>query len=201
MPEELKDLIEKIKRDGVQAAEEKAAQIESEAKAKAQALLSRAKKDSEKIISDAMSQAGKLKASGQAALKQAGRDMLITLKKEIVTLLDAVAAKSVGTALTGSDLVNILKDLIKAQTESEKKDMVITVKSEDLDRLEKALLADLSKEMKKGITLKASDDIKGGFLISYDSGKSYYDFTEDALAGYIASSLKPRLASILGKDS
>lgn len=201
MPEELKDLIEKIKRDGVQAAEEKAAQIESEAKAKAQALLSRAKKDSEKIISDAMSQAGKLKESGQAALKQAGRDMLITLKKEIVTLLDAVAAKSVGTALTGSDLVNILKDLIKAQTESEKKDMVITVKSEDLDRLEKALLADLSKEMKKGITLKASDDIKGGFLISYDSGKSYYDFTEDALAGYIASSLKPRLASILGKDS
>jgi V/A-type H+-transporting ATPase subunit E len=198
MPEELKDLIEKIKRDGVQAAETKAGQIESEARAKAQEMLIRAKKDSERIVSDARDEAVKLRDSGQAALRQAGRDMLITLKKEMVALLDTVAARGIGAALKGDDLVRILKDLIKDQTDSDKKDIVITVGKEDLDRLEKALLADLSKEMKKGITLKASDDVEGGFLISYDHGKSYYDFTEAALAGYIASSLKPRLADILG---
>lgn len=201
MPEELNGLIEKIKRDGVQAAERKAGEIESGARTRAEALVNKARKDSEKIVSDAKEEAKKLKESGQAALRQAGRDMLIALKKEIVSMLDTVAARSVGGALKGEELVRIIEDLIKAQTDSDKKAMVVTVGKDDLDRLEKALLADLSKEMKKGVTLKALDDIRGGFLISYDSGKSYYDFTEEALANYIAYSLKPRLADILGKDA
>lgn len=199
MPEELKSLIEKIQREGFQAAEEKARAIEDEATVKAEAILARARKEAEKIISDAKKESERAKAAGDAALTQAGRDMLIILKKEISAMLDRVTLAHVNTALKGDLLLETIKELIKAQAESNKKGIVITLKKEDLDKLQKALFAELSGEIKKGVTLKSSDDIQGGFLISYDSGKSYYDFTEKALARYIASSLKPHLSAILNK--
>jgi len=67
----------------------------------------------------------------------------------------------------------------------------------DLEKLEKTLLNELKEEIRKGITLKPSDSITAGLVISYDSGKSYYDFTDEALANYISVHLKPKLRDML----
>ena len=45
--------------------------------------------------------------------------------------------------------------------------------------------------------LKPAEDILGGFTISFDSGKSQFDFTDQALAEYIGQYLKPKLEEIL----
>ncbi|PIW68507.1 MAG: V-type ATP synthase subunit E, partial [Candidatus Omnitrophica bacterium CG12_big_fil_rev_8_21_14_0_65_42_8] len=52
-------------------------------------------------------------------------------------------------------------------------------------------------EAKKGIVVRASDEISVGFTISFDAGKSQYDFTDKALAEYIGVYLKPKLSEIL----
>jgi hypothetical protein len=39
--------------------------------------------------------------------------------------------------------------------------------------------------------------MSGGFTISFDSGRSCYDFTDRALAAYIGTYLKPKLNQIL----
>jgi vacuolar-type H+-ATPase subunit E/Vma4 len=66
-----------------------------------------------------------------------------------------------------------------------------------MELLERHYLHTLKQEMEREILLKPGDGIRGGFTISYDNGKSSYDFTDKALADYIGTYLKPKLNTIL----
>ena len=194
MAEQLKELIEKIQKEGIKAAEDKARSIEEEARQKAQAIIKEAQKEAEGLISQANDKAKRLQETTLASLKQVGRDVLLALKTEISDMLNKLIMERVREALTPQELAHILAGLIKEQGKAE---VVVSLKKDDVEKLEKGFLAELNKHAQKGITLKASEDISGGFTISYDAGKSHFDFTDKALAEYIGLSLKPKLAEIL----
>ena len=92
-------------------------------------------------------------------------------------------------------MLKIIHSLIKSSTQKE--EIVVTVKKEGLKKIHDGLLSELSEEIKKRIILKPSDEISSGFTISYDAGKSLFDFSEEALAAYISAYLKPELNEIL----
>ena len=195
MAEEIKDLIEKIQQEGVRAAEDKAKEIENQAERQAEEIIRKAKLEAGKLIREAKEEIAKSQESSKILLKQAGRDLIISLKKEINKILDKLILFNVRQALGPQELAKILSSLIKNY--SAKENVIISLNKEDLRKLEKGLLDTLKEEVRKGITLRSSDDIQAGFIISYDSGKSYYDFTDTALAEYIGSHLKPKLKEIL----
>lgn len=197
MAEEIRDLIEKIHEEGVKAAEEKARQIEAEARKKADVIIQKAKEVAEALINQAKEKNARLQDSTNALLKQASRDALINLKKEILNILDKVVLNRVKEALKPDELGSIITALVKCAEKKSQDEIVISLNSQDLGKLQKALLSELKDHLKKGIVFKAADDISAGFIISYDSGKSHYDFTDKALAEYISSQVKPQLAEIL----
>ena len=108
MAEELKQLIDKIQSEGVQAAEQKAKAIEAEAKRRAEAIVKQAKDKAEEIINDSKAEAAKMQASGEVALKQAGRDLIISLKAEINDLLKRLIASKTGEALAPENLAEVI---------------------------------------------------------------------------------------------
>ncbi len=195
MAEELELLIEKIKEEGIKAAEEEARKILEEARAKAKSVVEVAERDAAVLITGAREKNKKLEESTLVSLRQAGRDLLIELRKEINELLDNVIASHVHKALGHEEMAKLIVSLVK-DLAVKGQGVVVSVKKEDLEKLEKGIFSELRAEAKKGVILKAADDIRGGFRISYDEGKSYYDFTDQAIAEYIGSSLKPRLAWI-----
>ncbi|MBI4974855.1 MAG: hypothetical protein HZC19_03525 [Candidatus Omnitrophica bacterium] len=197
MAEEIRDLIEKINEEGVKAAEEKAKAIEEEARRRAEAITKRAQAQAEREIAEARERIARMEESSRAILSQAGRDLILSLRKEITAILDRVIRSHVHKALNPDELADIIKSLIKDNAGKIKGDIVISLKKEDLEKLEKSLLGSLKDELKKGITLKSSEEIQAGFTISYDQGRSYYDFTDKALAEYIAFHLRPKLSEIL----
>ena len=91
----------------------------------------------------------------------------------------------------------LFPEQFKEHAGEEKAGAVISLKKEDLEKLEKGFLQELKEKVKSGITLKSTADISGGFTISFDSGKSHLDFTDHALAEYLSSLLKPKLAELL----
>ncbi len=197
MAEDLKGLIEKIHEEGVKAAENKAKDIENEAKLRAQAIVDKAEKNAEKIIAEAKDEVAKIEKSGEASLKQAGRNLIISLKKEIESLLNKLIMLEIREELSPQVMTKIITTLIKNYKDKEKADIIISLGKEDLKKMEKGFLKKLKSEVKKGITLKARDDIRAGFVISYDNGKSHYDFTDKALTEYIGLYLRPKLRDIL----
>ena len=194
--EQIKDLIEKIKKEGITAAEDKAHQIEEAAKKSAEDIIAKAHKKADKIISEAKEKDALAQQAAKSSLKQVSRDLLISLKREIDNMLNRVIAANMRKALTPDELSKIISALVEKQDIKDMSKIEIMTGNADFNKLE-GLFSNLKNEIKKGITLKPSEDILGWFIISYDAGKSHFDFTVDGLAEYIGTYLRPKLAEIL----
>lgn len=199
MAEDIKGLIEQIQKEGVQAGEEKARAIAEAAEAKAREIVENARAGAEKILSAVKAETIRREESTHALLKQAGRDLILSLKKEINAILERLILSAVRQSLSAEELSRIISGLIKECRAKEGVDIVVSLSKEDCDRLKDEMLSRLQAEVKKQVILKPAEDIAAGFVISFDSGKSHFDFTDKALAEYIAGYLKPQLAEILGE--
>jgi vacuolar-type H+-ATPase subunit E/Vma4 len=198
MPEEIKGLIEKIQKEGIQKASEDGRRIVEEAKGISAKMLEKAKKEADSIIQNAKKEAERFKESADAELKQAGRDFLILLRAQINALLKKIIVQKTSEALTTQEMAKIINTLVREYSQQQKFDKIeIVISKSDLAKMKEDFLGKLSEEAAKGLTLKASDDISAGFTISFDSGKSHFDFSDQSLAGYISVYLNKELASIL----
>ncbi len=197
MAEDLKGIIEKIQEEGVKEAEKMARSIELEAKERAAGMIESARREVEAMISSAKDEIARDEASVRATLKQAGRDLLLSLRKEVSSMLDRIITRHVHKALNPDEMGNVIISMIKEHGRAVREGIVITVNKDDIEKLDKALSAELGHKAREGIMLKPSDELHGGFVISYDAGKSHFDFSDKALADYIAGYLRPRLAEVL----
>ena len=200
MAQEIKDLIAKIQQEGIQVAQEQAAQIKAQADRAAMKTISEAKIEAQSIIEQANIQAKKLDDSTRAVLKQAGRDMLINLRQEIVSMLDRLIKMDLRQSLTAQELSGIISILIKSAPLTLGSQIIVSLNQLDKDKLEQGFLKQLVEETKKSIVLKSTDGIDSGFVISFDAGKSIFDFSGQALSDYICGRLRPELNKILNPE-
>jgi len=200
MAEEIRDLIEKINEEGIRAAEEKAQIIEAAAKDRADEILSMAKREAEEIVASAKDRVRREDEKERMLLAQAGRDLLLSLRKEINAMLDRIVVAEVRDALTPEALSGIISEAVRNYCSAEQGNVTVFMDKGDLEILDKHFMNKLSEETKKTILLRPSEEISGGFTISFDEGKSCHDFTDRALADYIGTLLKPKLNQIL-KDA
>ena len=197
MAEEIRDLIEKINQEGIKAAEEKAQNIEAAAKQRADDILSQARLEAEEMIAAAKDRIHREDEKGKTLLDQAGRDLLLSLRKEINAMLGRIVVSDIQQTLTPEALFKLLSEVARNYSAGESSDITVLLNEEDLETLGKNFLHKLMEETKKKIILRPAEEISGGFTISFDSGKSCYDFTDKALAEYIGTYLKPKLNQIL----
>ncbi|MBU1005978.1 MAG: hypothetical protein KKH08_00120 [Candidatus Omnitrophica bacterium] len=199
MSEKLKELLNKINEEGLKRAEEKARTIDAEARKNAETTLKDAKKEANKIIENARVEASKTKESVERALKQAARDLMLSLKDEIRKTLDKIIAADAAKALSPEDIAGILKDLIEGYAGKGGKvsDIKVLLNSADLEKLNKSFTAKLKESIKSGLELKPAQNINAGFSISFDKGKSFFDFTDEGLKEALSAYLNPEVQKIL----
>ena len=199
MSEKLKGLINKIKEEGVKQAEEKAKTIEEAAKKKAEKILNDAKKEASSIIENAKKESGRTKEVTELALKQGSRDLILSLKAEIKNIFDKVVTGDISKAMSAENMSDILKDLIEQYVASNGKssDIKVLLKKEDLEKLKKSSLVKMKEHIKGGIEFKPSSNINAGFSISFDKGKSFFDFTEEGLKEALCAYLNPEVEKLL----
>ncbi|MCM8765603.1 MAG: V-type ATP synthase subunit E family protein [Candidatus Omnitrophica bacterium] len=198
MAEDIQGLLKKIQEEGIKKAEEKAEQIEKEARKRAEEILSQAKEEAERLIKEAKEKISQEQSHTQTLLQQAARDLLLTLKKEINSLLQKIISQEIDTSLNAEELGRIISAIIK-EYKGETPEIVVLLKKEEAENLERHFFNRLKEEIKKGIVIKPSEEVSGGFLISYDGGKSYFDFSVQALAEYLGNYLKPKLKDLLNE--
>lgn len=199
MSQNVQELINKIKQDGLQTAQAKAKEIEAAAEKQAQEVLARAKSQAEKITADAQSRQQQIEASSRESLKQAARDTLLSVKQEVIALLDKIAARSVRESLTPEQTAALISEVTKGffAEQSDGKGVEVGLSEESRSRLEQGFLEKLQKEIKAGITIRTADDLTGGFTISFDEGRSCFDFSEAALAEYLGKYVNEYVGKLL----
>jgi len=197
MDVQLKELIETIKKEGVQSAEEKAQQIIEEAERKAAETTDQAREESERIVNKAREEAQRAEQSGKDALKQAGRDLLLNLRASITKIFDSLIQQETSSALHGKVLEESIVALMKAWNGEELGKLQVELSASDLSALESSLRSRLAGEMKKGMEIKPTPESKGGFLITEKGGNAYYDFSAEGIGEILSEYLSPRLAELI----
>ncbi len=199
MSQQLQNLIDKIKKEGVDQASELSRSIEAQARQKAEEIIQQAKQEAQEIIANAQAEQQKLSQVTHIALKQAARDAILNLRKAIDETLQKIILRNVQASLPAQSLGEIIRAAISnyLQNVSSSDGAIISVSDKDFAKLQDGFIAELKSELKKSLVLKSNADIGAGFTISFDSGKSFFDFTDVSLADYLASSVNAQLAALL----
>jgi V/A-type H+-transporting ATPase subunit E len=194
---QLKELIETIKKEGIDSADSKAAEIVTEAERQGKSIIGKAEEDAARLLADAKREIARNEQSSREAIAQAGRDLILGLQKRITALFDGVIKAEAAEALRGNGLEESLAGLIKAWAEKGSTQVTVLLPEQELKKIESSLLAKLGNELKKGVVLKPVPQIDAGFRIAERDGSAYYDFTAEGVAEILAEYLNPKLAEIM----
>lgn len=196
----LQELLDKIKKDGVEVAEGEAKAIVDSAKAEAEKIISDAKAKAEKIISDAKAENEKIVQSGEDAITQAGRNLLISFRQSVATELSAVVGEKVNAVYSSDALAETIAKVVENWSKNPNTDnLSVILNSGDLEKFEATLLSALKSKMLDGVTLKPNDNFDGGFRIAVNNGAAYYDYSAEAVTEMLSNYLSPKVTELLKK--
>ena len=195
MDVQLKELLEKINKDGVDTAEKKASEIVAEAEKKAADIIAKAKKEAEKIITDGEAEAARAEAGGKAAISQAGRDLVLKITSEIENLFKSIIDADTKAAMSGKTMEDAVLAVVKSW--AEKGEYTVELSEKDFAELQAGLNSKLASELKKGFEIKPFAGVESGFRLSEKDGASYFNFTAEAVSENLAELLNPKLSGII----
>ncbi|EMB21786.1 V-type ATP synthase subunit E [Treponema denticola] len=198
MEVQLQELVDKIKKDGVAAADEKAAEIIRAAEEKAKNIIEKAEAEAQESVKKAEAEALRFQKAAESSIDQAGRNTLISFRQGLLNELNAIIKAETAKNYDSAVLKNLIPEAVKGWVKTgNTENLSVILADKDLKELESSLSAALKEHISKGLELKADSKIAGGFRIGTKDGAAYYDFSAEAVADLFSSYLSPRTAEIL----
>lgn len=195
---QLQELINQIKKDGVETAEVQAESIINSAKAEAEKIVAEAQAQADKILVNAKNENDRMVKSGEDAIRQAGRNLLISFRESVSRELNALVGENVAEVYSSEAFPKLVVNAVESWVEKpDAEELTVILNSKDLEAVEKILLTELKGKMLKGVTLKASDNFDGGFRIAEKDGQVYYDYSAEAVVDMLSNYLTPKVTAIL----
>lgn len=199
METQLEDIIQKIQDEGVATARTRAKEITDLAEKQAAQRIQTAQEEAAAIIKDAEKERDRLIASGESALQQSGRDLILAVQKRLTSMFEAVIDDSLGSALSPERVGEIIVALVQAWKSKEEGSFEVLVPQADRDAIETTVRKALNDKIAAGVEIRPVSSIAAGFRIGRQDGAVYYDFSSESLGELLAAFLNPRLGEIMKK--
>jgi len=193
---QLQELISKIKKDGIEGAEQEAACIRSAAEENAKQIIADAQKQAADIVETAKIEAERAEKSGIAAIEKAWKNLILSIKGEIEALLGKVILKETEKAYDSAILKAVIPQIVKGWAAG-KGAVNVILDEKELSALKDWANGALSAELSAGVELKPGKGTGAGFRIGEKDGSAYYDFSAAAVAEALSEYLNPILAETL----
>lgn len=204
----VKDLIDRIRDEGVHSARAEADRILTEAKAQAARTVADAKAEAAAIKKDARAAMEREQTATIEALRIAARDTGLELRSAIMSGFEEHVRRLVTDVTTDG---SVLRDMIlvlagrAAEDLIQDKDAVILVPdrladdlSAELDEfLQKSAVAFSADVLRKGIELIPSNQVQGGARVRLVGEDLEIDLSDEALSEMMLKLLLPRYRKIL----
>ena len=190
MEQQIQDLIASIKKDGIESATNESKKILEEARKEADRIVNEAKKERDKIIADGKKTIGIERESSISSVKQAARDVSLTLRKNLEEKFQKILGQKVSSALDEKVLAEAIVAVVKGESDG----CVVEVNKDMVDKVNALLTSQFASDLEKGVTLRSSSSVSGGFRVYSKDGSAYIDLTDDEITKllypYLSSSLK-----------
>ena len=195
---QLQELIEQIKKDGVEAAETEAEAILNGAKAEAEKIIADAQDKADKMLQNAKLENERMVKSSEDAIRQAGRNLLISFRESVSRELNVIVGETVTAAYSSEVFEKLVMTAVDNWSRKpDVDDLSVILNTEDLEKMEGTMLAALKDRMMQGVTLKANDNFDGGFRIAVNEGSAYYDYSAEAVVDMLSSYLSQKVTVLL----
>ena len=198
MDVQLQELIDKIKKAGVDSADKKAAQIEAEAEKKAEEIIADAEKRAEDILKKAKAESQKFEMVSEEAIVQAGRNMLLSFRESLLAELNVIVQEKTEKSLSKDVLSKLIPDVVKAWCKNtDASELSVLLSEKDLKALTSNFKTQLKAQISKGLEIKADKTLSAGFRIGVKNGAAFYDYSAESLAEMFAAYLNPKVAGLM----
>ncbi len=195
---QLRELIEQIRKDGVSAAEAEAVAIIDTAKAQAEKIVADAQAQADKILLNAKNENERMVKSAEDAIRQAGRNLLISFRESVTRELKVILAENVAAAYSSESFSQLIISIVENWAKNpDAENITVILNNDKLKALEEIVFSGIKAKMLNGITLKANDNFDGGFRISANNGSAYYDYSTEAIVDMLSAYLSPRVTELL----
>jgi V/A-type H+-transporting ATPase subunit E len=207
MADDLQALLDKIQNEGVKEAEAERDRILTAAKEEAERIRADAETDAKKTRENAEAEAKLLRQKGEEALRQAARDTLLSLRKQLEERLRRITKQAAGEALDADNIAALVVELASESAKAPDREgqVEILLPADQAEELQKGLFQKLRADLEEAPELKpvsSASSLEGGFQVRFEGEDVVYDFSDEALSEVLTQFLNPRLAAILnGEES
>ena len=201
MADELQALLDRISEEEIKKAEAQCEKILSAAKTEAAEIVASAKTEAEALKAAAQKESEMLLEKGKESLRQASRDLLISLRSELEKRVTRTVENLMSATMSGPALAELIAKVIVGFKKSDGSidDLKILLSADEFTTLENQVKAALAEDIKKHCELAPLPGITGGFKVVFKENGIVYDFTDKSLAESICGSVTPKLAAILSE--
>lgn len=198
MDVQLQELIDKIKKDGVAAAEKESAKTIAESEKKAEKIIADAQEKAAEIIKNAKIEAEKTEKASDEAIKQAARNMLLSFKDSLIKEFEGIILEDTSKAMSKDVLAKIIPETVKEWAKNtDASGLSVLLSEADLKALEAGLKNELKAQISKGMEVKADKSLSSGFRIGVNNGAAFYDYSAESLAEMFSTYLNPKVAALM----
>ena len=140
---------------------------------------------------------------GQEALHQASRDILISLRAQLESRVSKAVNELIRGSAKGAELGRIITSLITGflQSDGRQDDIRILVAEDDLVKVQAAVQASLTDDLRAHVELAPAHAVTGGFKLAFRQSAVVYDFTDQALAETVAAYVSPKVAAVIAPEN
>ena len=136
--------------------------------------------------------------SSEDAIRQAGRNLLISFRESVARELKAIVSENVTAVYSSEALAQLIINAVESwASKPDAENISVILNGETIESLQETLLAGLKERMLKGVTLKANDNFDGGFRIAVNNGGAYYDYSTEAVVDMLSTYLSPKVTALL----
>ncbi len=199
MADDLQHLIERIQKEAIGEAEQKAAALIAQAREKAAATVKQAEAEAKAILEKAERDSEVFVERGRRTLEQAARDLLITVGQGVENILQDIVSESVDQAMDSSFLKEMLLKIAQSYVErgGTENRIELLISERDQDQVVRFFADQYRQHLVQGIEIHTDTGIFKGFRVAIDGRRVVHEFTKPAIAEALCAFLRPHLAEIV----
>ena len=199
MADDLQALLNKINEEGLKKAEQTKADIIAQAQAEAKGIIQKAQEEADDCRAKAQADSQILVQKGEEALRQAARDMMLSLRQQLQSRVRTAVLQLMDATLDAQQMPGIIAQIVESylQKDGNEDNLELLVNKSQLDALSAAVKAKLADNLKNQCEFSPAPTVTNGFKLAFKDNDVLYDFTDQALADAVASYVGPRIAAAL----
>ncbi|WKC57682.1 V-type ATP synthase subunit E [Borrelia sp. P9F1] len=192
---EVKDLISRIKKDGLEEADRLASEVVDNAKREAEAIVLKAENDARELKIRVEREISDYRRHALEASRQAVRDLIIGTEKGIKSLFENALKDSVSRSYDNNFISKLIVKVVDGWSRGDRIDVMLN--ESDLSDLLALLRAEVGEKLKGDVEVKPFKGINKGFKVQERDGSLHYDFTSETISDILFEYLNPRFKELI----